>query len=101
MEATQPNGKLRIIAKSDDDYIYIKFIDTGQGIAEEQLSRILQPYYTTKKSGHGLGMMIVQRIMRSHGGQLGIESIKGRGTSITLQFPQKNRRTRFLETRSG
>jgi PAS domain S-box-containing protein len=101
MEATQPHGHLRIIAKSDDDYVYMKFIDTGLGIAEEDLSRVLQPYYTTKKSGHGLGMMIVQRIMRSHGGQLGIESSKGRGTSITLQFPKKNRRTRFLETRSG
>ncbi len=97
MEAMQPHGHLRIIAKSDDDSVYIKFIDTGSGIAEEDLSRVLQPYHTTKKSGHGLGMMIVQRIMRSHGGQLGIESIKGRGTAITLQFPQKNRRTRLLE----
>ena len=97
MEATQPHGKLRIIAKSDDDFVYVKFIDTGSGIAEEDLSRVLQPYYTTKKSGHGLGMMIVQRIMRSHGGQLGIESQKGKGTAITLQFPQRHRRTRMLE----
>lgn len=96
MEAMQPHGQLKIIAKSDDDFIYIKFIDTGTGIAEEDLSHILQPYYTTKKSGHGLGMMIVQRIMRSHGGQLGIESHKDKGTAITLQFPQKHRRTRLL-----
>jgi signal transduction histidine kinase len=98
MEAMQPHGQLKIIAKSDGDSVYIKFIDTGSGIAEEELSRVLQPYYTTKKSGHGLGMMIVQRIMRSHGGQLGIESSKGQGTAITLQFPQKHRRTRLLET---
>ena len=101
MEAMQPHGKLRILAKSDDDFVYIKFIDTGSGIAEEELSRVLQPYYTTKKGGYGLGMMIVQRIMRGHGGQLGIESRKGKGTAITLQFPQKHRRTRLLETRSG
>ena len=98
MEAMQPHGQLKIIAKSDGDSVYIKFIDTGSGIAEEELSRVLQPYYTTKKSGHGLGMMIVQRIMRSHGGQLGIESSKDQGTAITLQFPQKHRRTRLLET---
>ena len=97
MEAMQPHGQLRILANSDDNFVYVKFFDSGSGIAEEELSRVLQPYYTTKKSGHGLGMMIVQRIMRSHGGQLGIESRKGKGTVITLQFPQKHRRTRLLE----
>ncbi len=100
MEAMQSYGKLRIIASSDDDYVYMKFVDSGSGIAEDELSRILQPYYTTKKGGNGLGMMIVQRIMRSHGGQLGIESQKDEGTAITLQFPKKNRRARLLETDS-
>ena len=97
MEAMEPHGRLRILVNCDADFVYIKFIDTGSGIAEEDLARVLQPYFTTKKSGHGLGMMIVQRIMRSHGGQLGIESQKGKGTAITLQFPQKHRRTRLLE----
>ena len=101
MEAMQPHGKLRVLINSDDDFIYVKFIDTGSGIAEEELPRVLQPYYTTKKEGHGLGMMIVQRVMRSHGGQLGIESSKGKGTVITLQFPQKHRRTRLLEADSN
>jgi len=97
MEAMQPGGKLRVLARSDDEFVYMQFIDTGSGISEDELSRILQPYYTTKKEGHGLGMMIVQRIIRDHGGQLGIESRKGEGTAITLQFPQQHRRTRLLE----
>ncbi len=97
MEAMQSGGKLRVLARSDDEFIYIQFIDTGSGISEEELSRVLQPYYTTKKEGHGLGMMIVQRIIRDHGGQLEIESRKGQGTVITLQFPQQHRRTRLLE----
>jgi PAS domain S-box-containing protein len=97
MEAMQAGGKLRVLARSDDEFVYMQFIDTGSGISEDELSRILQPYYTTKKEGHGLGMMIVQRIMRDHGGQLGIESRKGEGTAITLQFPQQHRRTRLLE----
>jgi PAS domain S-box-containing protein len=97
MEAMQSGGKLRVLARSDDEFVYVQFIDTGSGISEDELSRILQPYYTTKKEGHGLGMMIVQRIMRDHGGQLGIESRKGEGTAITLQFPQQHRRTRLLE----
>lgn len=96
MEAMGPDGSLRILARSDDDFVYMQFIDTGSGIAEEDLSKVFQAYFTTKSSGHGLGMMIVNRIMRDHGGQIGIESRKGAGTVITLQFPQQHRRTRLL-----
>lgn len=97
MEAMQPNGSLRILASRDDDYVYLQFVDTGSGISEEDLSKVFQAYYTTKKEGHGLGMMIVERIMREHGGHIIIESRKKAGTAITLQFPQQNRRTRLLE----
>lgn len=96
IEAMQPGGELRILTRHDDEFVYMQFIDTGSGISEEELSRVFHPYYTTKKEGHGLGMMIVQRIMRDHGGQVGIESRKGTGTVITLQFPQQHRRTRLL-----
>jgi PAS domain S-box-containing protein len=97
MEAMQPKGSLRIVARCDDDYVYLQFVDTGSGISEEDLSKVFQAYYTTKKEGHGLGMMIVERIMRAHGGHIIIESRKEAGTAITLQFPQKHRRTRLLE----
>ncbi|MGB0415345.1 MAG: sensor histidine kinase [Coraliomargarita sp.] len=98
MEAMEAGGSLRILARSDDDFVYMQFIDTGSGIAEEDLSKVFQAYFTTKSGGHGLGMMIVNRIMRDHGGQIGIESRKGAGTVITLQFPQRHRRTRLLES---
>ena len=97
MEAMQPNGSLRIIARRDDDYVYLQFVDTGSGISGEDLSKVFQAYYTTKKGGHGLGMMIVERIMRAHGGHINIESRKEAGTAITLQFPQQHRRARLLE----
>ena len=97
MEAMQPAGSLRILARRDDDYVYLQFVDTGSGISEEDLSKVFQAYYTTKEEGHGLGMMIVERIMREHGGHINIESRKEAGTAITLQFPQKHRRTRLLE----
>ena len=97
MEAMQPKGSLRIVARCDDDSVYLQFVDTGSGISEEDLSKVFQAYYTTKKEGHGLGMMIVERIMRAHGGHIIIESRKEAGTAITLQFPQKHRRTRLLE----
>ena len=97
MEAMQPGGRLRILARKDDDFVYLQFSDTGSGISKEELSKVFQAYYTTKTEGHGLGMMIVQRIMREHGGQITIESRKDVGTAITLQFPQPHRRVKMLE----
>lgn len=96
MEAMEPGGRLRIRARADDDNVYLLFGDTGAGIKQEDLVKLFQPYHTTKTGGHGLGLMIVQRIMREHGGQVGIESKEGVGTLVTLQFPQKNRRVKML-----
>ena len=60
--------------------------------------KLFSPYHTTKTDGHGLGLMIVQRIMRDHGGHVGLESKEGTGTVVTLQFPQKHRRVRMLQS---
>jgi len=97
MEAMSPGGKIRVRLRADDDFCYIHFGDTGKGIAQDDLPRIFQPFHTTKKNGHGLGLMIVQRIMREHGGQVGIDSREGIGTVVTLKFPRRDRRVRLLE----
>lgn len=97
MEAMEPGGSLSILARRDDEFVYLQFVDTGSGISEEDLPKVFRAYYTTKKEGNGLGMMIVERIMREHGGHINIESRKEVGTAITLQFPQQHRRTRLLE----
>jgi signal transduction histidine kinase len=96
MEAMQPGGRLKIKSRADDDSVYLLFGDSGSGIRQEDLVRLFQPYHTTKPGGHGLGLMIVQRIMRAHGGQVGVESREGLGTVVTLQFPRKDRRVRML-----
>jgi two-component system, sporulation sensor kinase E len=96
MEAMKPGGRLKIRSKLDDESVYLLFGDTGSGIKQEDLVRLFQPYHTTKVGGHGLGLMIVQRIMREHGGQVGVESKEGVGTVVTLQFPRKDRRIRML-----
>jgi two-component system, sporulation sensor kinase E len=98
MEAMAAGGRLRVRARMDDAYLYVQFADSGEGIADEDLSKVFQAYFTTKKTGHGLGMMIVQRIMRDHGGHVSIESRKGTGTVVTLQFPLPHRRTRLLQS---
>jgi len=97
MEAMEPGGSLRIRSRADDDSVYLVFADTGAGIRAEDLGRLFQPYHTTKPGGNGLGLMIAQRIMREHGGQVGIESKEGVGTVVTLQFPRRDRRARMLE----
>lgn len=98
VEAMQPGGHLRIRSRADDDNVYLLFGDSGAGIKQEDLVRLFQPYHTTKAGGHGLGLMIVQRIMREHGGQIGIESKEGVGTLVTVQFPRKDRRVRMLQS---
>jgi PAS domain S-box-containing protein len=96
MEAMQPGGRLKIRSRADDDSVYLLFGDSGSGISQDDLARLFQPYHSTKRGGHGLGLMIVQRIMRAHGGQVGVESREGVGTVVTLQFPRKDRRVRML-----
>ncbi len=96
MEAMRPGGKLKIKSRADDEPVYLLFADSGSGIKQEDLVRLFQPYHTTKSGGTGLGLMIAQRIMRDHGGHIGLESKEGVGTIVTLQFPRKDRRARLL-----
>jgi signal transduction histidine kinase len=98
VDAMGKNPRLKIFLRSDEEDVYLQFADSGKGISKEDLSKVFQPYFTTKKDGHGLGMMIVHRIMRGHGGQVGIDSKPGTGTVVTLQFPHADRSLRLLET---
>ena len=98
-QAMKSGGSIKIRAFADDEFVYIQMGDTGEGIPQENLRKVFQPYFSTKEDGHGLGMMIVERIMRDHGGQIGIDSRPSVGTLVTLQFPQKHRRIRLLEDR--
>ncbi|MDR1789961.1 MAG: PAS domain-containing protein [Opitutaceae bacterium] len=97
MEAMRGGGTLRVRAKADDDFVRLLIGDSGAGIRREDFARLFSPFYTTKKGGSGLGLLIAQRIMRAHGGQVGIESKEGVGTVVTLQFPRKDRRVRMLK----
>ncbi|MCY0874670.1 MAG: PAS domain S-box protein [Firmicutes bacterium] len=67
--------------------IHLSIADTGNGISEETLAQIGNPFFTTKESGTGLGMMLCQRIVQTHGGQLKITSEVGVGTTVDVWFP--------------
>ena len=97
-EAMEGGGTIRVRSRSDDEFVYLQIGDSGSGIEGQNLSKVFEPYYTTKKGGHGLGMMIVHRIMSEHGGLVGIDSRMGTGTVVTLQLPRRHRRIRRLKS---
>ena len=68
-------------------WVEIAVTDSGAGIAKGQLSRLFEPFYTTKSSGTGLGLAIAYRIMQDHGGTIQVSSDPGHGTTIVAQFP--------------
>ena len=93
VQATAWGGGLSISAAPIMDgedtlpFVRISFADTGEGIAPDDLERILEPFYTTKDGGTGLGLTITQRIVESHGGRIEVESGTGRGTVFRIFLP--------------
>jgi PAS domain S-box-containing protein len=95
-EAMKRRGVLRIRTDRDDTHVIITFTDTGRGISAEHLSRVFEPYFTTKSGGSGLGLLIVRRIIREHGGELALESKEGKGLTLTIRLPILDHRVRML-----
>src|SRR5205807_2584739 len=96
-EAMKRRGILRIRTDMDDTHVRVSFTDNGGGMSAEALSRVFEPYYTTKSSGSGLGLLIVRRIVREHGGELAIESTESKGLTLTIRLPFRDQRVRMLE----
>ena len=70
------------------DYIEVKISDTGQGIPKENLSKLFEPFYTTKgKHGTGLGLAVIWRIIDNHNGTINVESEPGKGTTFVIHLP--------------
>ena len=101
IEAITTKSEIKILSGLEDRFVFVKIIDHGSGISKDDLSKVFEPYYTTKKSGNGIGMMIVHRIMRDHGGDVGIDSKVGAGTIVTLRFPRNSERSKLLESNSA
>ncbi|PZR75514.1 MAG: PAS domain-containing sensor histidine kinase [Chthoniobacterales bacterium] len=96
-EAMKRRGILRIRTDMDATHVNVSFTDTGGGMSAESLSRVFEPYFTTKSSGSGLGLLIVRRIVREHGGEMAIESNEGKGLTLTIRLPYLDKRVRMLE----
>ena len=96
MQAMSRGGELTVQTGATAENIWVSVTDIGCGIPEEQLSRIFAPFFTTKKKGSGLGLMIVQRIIREHCGRIDLESVPGRGTTFRIWLPLHERTPRLL-----
>ena len=100
-EAMKRRGIMHIRTDRDETHVLVNFTDTGGGMSAEMLSHVFEPYFTTKPSGSGLGLLIVRRIVREHGGELAIESKEGQGLVLTIRLPYVNQRVRMLEAGSS
>ena len=82
-------GKIHLDIKSNNDYIDVTLIDNGTGISDTK--KIMNPYYTTKKDGTGLGLPIVTKIINEHSGSFSLKNNKmATGTITTITLPQIN-----------
>ncbi|MFB0505433.1 MAG: nitrogen regulation protein NR(II) [Thermodesulfobacteriota bacterium] len=89
LESMEDGGKLRISLGRNRDkrMVEIRVSDTGSGISRENLSRIFDPFFSTKKKGTGLGLAITLKIIENHGGEMGVESSEEKGTTFRVLLP--------------
>lgn len=98
LDAMPDGGTLKVVFTVGDVFVDIAFIDSGGGIKSEDMGRVFEPYQTTKAKGIGLGLMIVQRIVEEHGGEIELSSKPGEGTCFKIRLPRSERRVRLLNT---
>ena len=87
IESMPDGGLIKVIVKKKGSFIYIGFVDQGEGIPKSVLPKIGKPFFTTKKEGTGLGLMISKDIIEHHHGHFNIHSIEKVGTTIEIELP--------------
>jgi signal transduction histidine kinase len=109
LDATPSGGTISIkafLARAGGEFLHIEVQDSGMGIAEEDLPRVFNPFFTTKPVGEGtgLGLAISKRIVEEHGGRIRLESVPGKGTTIEFVVPifgHESRETKSERTQVG
>ncbi len=88
VQAIQGPGKVLIECGAKDSVTYLTVSDNGEGIAKDELDKVFEPYYSTKKLGVGLGLAITKRFVEEHGGTISAASEIGKGTAMTIRIPR-------------
>jgi len=86
-DATPAGGEILVSTLRDGGFVTIRVTDTGEGIPSDQVARVLEPYFSTKKGGTGLGLPTARRVAEEHGGTLTLQSDPGKGTQFMLRLP--------------
>jgi signal transduction histidine kinase len=97
MQAIGSGGEIRIVTEeSPDGDVVIRIIDNGEGIPESIMGKIFEPYFTTRRSGTGLGLVIVYKIVKELGGEIKVKSKEGEGTVFSIKLPVYEKKKRLL-----
>ena len=95
-QAIGSEGNIVLSTNYDDSFVSIRIVDDGHGMSSEEVGKVFEPYFTTKKTGSGLGLLVVHRIVREHGGRIEFDSRRDEGTRVTIQLPRSEKQIRFL-----
>ena len=87
LDSMPRGGNLMLSVMDKDNQCIIKVKDTGEGIPKERLHKIFDPFYTSKDTGTGLGLVVCKRIIDMYGGTISIDSIVNKGTEVTIRLP--------------
>nr|WP_256558169.1 ATP-binding protein [Halobacillus sp. A1] len=87
MDALDEDGEVQIEAVLQNDELIISVIDNGHGLSEQELTKLGEPFYTTKEKGTGLGIMVTKKMIDDLDGRLNYQSSKNEGTCVTVRLP--------------
>jgi len=79
------------LSNTDQNSVKVEVIDTGRGISPDDISKVFEPYFSTKETGTGLGLAIVKKAIDDHGGTISVASKQGTGTTFTIILPAREK----------
>jgi signal transduction histidine kinase len=87
IEATPEGGTITVTTAAEGDNVILSVSDTGYGIPQEDVAKIFDPFYSTKRLRYGMGLPLVKQIISEHLGEIKVESTPGKGTTVEIVFP--------------
>jgi PAS domain S-box-containing protein len=97
MAAMMSGGVIHVRTWSADDFVFMSVEDTGSGIPQDMILKIFEPYFTTKVDGTGLGLTMIYKVVKEHGGDIRVQSEVGKGTCFTISLPVMRKAQRMIE----
>jgi len=97
LTATPGGGTVTIITAEKDEVVELTVLDTGEGIPDQLLQKIFEPYFTTKIDGTGLGLTMAYKVVKEHGGDITVKSVQGQGTRFIITLPKMKQVQRLIE----